>query len=163
MQTTITLNDLLKIILYLAATGALIYLLLVLKNVLGIVKQIKEHIEKNEKIIDDTFRKVPALTDNAVEITNNVSIISSETQGLISNAKPEVERLIGTVGNITNTVDDISRSVDVTTLKLTNTVSNVSDTISDTAKTISLNADNIVDYFYILREVAQAIKDVFSK
>lgn len=163
MQATITLQDLLRIVLYLAGAGVLIYLILVLKNVLGIVKQINQTIEKNQEVIDDTMKKVPKLTSDAVEITANVNLISGEASELIVAARPEVERLVGTVGSITNTVNDISRSLDHTTLKLTSTVSNVSDTISDTAKTISLNANNVVDYFYILREVVEAIRDVFLK
>lgn len=163
MQATITLQDLLGIVLYVAGAGVLIYLILVLKNVLGIVKKINLTIENNQDVIDDTFKKVPKLTDDATEIAANVNLISGEASELIVAARPEVEKLVGTVGSITNTVDDISRSVDHTTLKLTNTVSNVSDTISDTAKTISLNANNVVDYFYILKEVLEAIKDVFLK
>lgn len=163
MQATINVQDLLTIVLYLAGAGVLIYLILVLKNVLGIVKKVNLTIENNQEIIDDTLKKVPKLTDNAVEITSNVNLISSEASELVVIARPEVERLVGTVSSVTNTVDDISRSVDHTTLKLTNTVSSVSDTISDTAKTISLNANNVVDYFYILKEVVEALKDVFLR
>ncbi|EFI41385.1 MULTISPECIES: hypothetical protein [Peptoniphilus] len=161
MQATITLHDLLKIILYLAGTGVLIYLALVLKNLLEILKRVNETIEENQNIIDDTIKKVPALTDNAVEITNNLGTISSETSEIMVSAKPEIEKLISSVGSITNTVSDISRSVDTTALKLTNTVSNVSDTISDTAKTISVNANNVIDYFYILKEIVESLKEVF--
>ncbi|MGO1581430.1 MAG: hypothetical protein ACTHWZ_08510 [Peptoniphilaceae bacterium] len=163
MGTVITLQDLLTIILYLAGAGALIFLALVLKNVLGIVKKINKTLEDNEQIIDDTIKKVPTLSDNAVEITNNVNLISGEASELVVNARPEIDRLISTVGTITNTVNDISRTVDTTTLKVTSTLSDVSDTISDTSKTISLNANNIIDYFYILKEVVESIKDVFLK
>lgn len=163
MGTVITLQDLLTIILYLAGAGALIFLALVLKNVLGIVKKINKTLEDNDQIIDDTIKKVPTLSDNAVEITNNVNLISGEASELVVNARPEIDRLISTVGTITNTVNDISRTVDTTTLKVTSTLSDVSDTISDTSKTISLNANNIIDYFYILKEVVESIKDVFLK
>lgn len=163
MGTVITLQDLLTIILYLAGAGALIFLALVLKNVLGIVKKINKTLEDNEQIIDDTIKKVPTLSDNAVEITNNVNLISGEVSELAVSARPEIDRLISTVGTITNTVNDISRTVDTTTLKVTSTLSDVSDTISDTSKTISLNANNIIDYFYILKEVVESIKDVFLK
>ncbi|WBW50219.1 hypothetical protein O6R05_01280 [Peptoniphilus equinus] len=163
MQATITLHDLLRIVLYLAGAGVLIYLILVLKNVLGIVKKINDTIENNQEVIDDTMKKIPSLTTNAVEITDNINLISGEATELVVVARPEVEKLVGTVGTITNTVDDISRSVDHTALKLTSTISNVTDSVSDTAKVVSLNANNVVDYFYILREVLEALRDVFLR
>ncbi|MBP2026178.1 hypothetical protein [Peptoniphilus stercorisuis] len=161
MQTAITLHDLLRIILYLAGAGALIYLALVLKNVLKLVNHCNDILEENHKIIDDTIKKVPTLTDNAVDITNNVNIITKESSEIVTAARPDVEKIVSAAGNVAQTVDDISRTVDTTTLKVKSTVSNVSDTISDTAKTISINANNIIDYFYIAREVVYAIKDVF--
>lgn len=163
MQATITLQDLLAIILYVAGAAVLIYLTLVLKDILKIIKKINKTIDDNQGVIDDTIKKVPMLTDDAVEIAKNVNSISNDTSELLSSAKPEVERLLGTVSQITNTVEDISRSVDTTTLKLSSTVSNVTDTISDTAKTISLNANNVVDYFYIFKELVEVIKEIFIK
>lgn len=163
MQATITLQDFLAIILYVAGAAVLIYLALVLKDILQIIKKINKTIDDNQGVIDDTIKKVPMLTDDAVEIAKNVNSISNDTSELLSSAKPEVERLLGTVSQITNTVEDISRSVDNTTLKLTSTVSNVTDTISDTAKTISLNANNVFDYFYIFKELVEVIKEIFIK
>lgn len=161
MQTAITLHDLLRIILYLAGAGALIYLALVLKRVLKIVDHFNDILNDNHKIIDQTIKKVPILTDNAMDITQNVNILTKDTSEIITAAKPELEKVINAAGNVAQTVDDISRTVDITTIKVKDTVSNVSDTITDTAKTISVNANNVIDYFYIAKEVINTIKDVF--
>lgn len=161
MQTAITLHDLLRIILYLAGAGALIYLALVLKNVLKSVNRFNNLLEENYKILDDTIKKVPTLTESALEITENVNIITKDTQELMSASKPELEKVAKAAGNVAETIDDISRSVDTAAMKMTSTVSNVSDTINDTVKTVSVNANNIIDYFYIGKEVFDSVKSIF--
>lgn len=163
MDITITLHDLLRIILYLAGIGALVFLALALKNIVGILKMVKEKLDQHEGIIDDTFQKIPTLTDNATVITTNASRLSTDVSEMVEVVKPEVEKIATTVGGVTNTVDDISRSVDETALRLSNTAAVVSDSINDTAKTISFNANNIVDYFYIMREVLEALRDVIKQ
>ncbi len=161
MQMAITLHDLLRIILYLAGAGALIYLALVLKNVLKSVNRFNDLLAENYKILDDTIKKVPSLTENALEITENVNIITKDTQELMSASKPELEKVAKAAGNVVETIDDISRSVDTAAMKMTSTVSNVSDTINDTVKTVSTNANNVIDYFYIGKEVFDSVKSIF--
>ena len=158
MGATITLEDLLRIILYLAGAGALIFLALVLKKVLGILGKVQEIVEKNQYVIDDTMKKIPAISDDAIKITANVSSISSEANELLTNVKPEVEKLAQSVGGVSNTVNNVTRNLDLAADKVTGAVSNVTDTVNDTAKTIHLNANNVVDYFYILKEVIEVIK-----
>ena len=99
MQMAITLHDLLRIILYLAGAGALIYLALVLKNVLKSVNRFNDLLAENYKILDDTIKKVPSLTENALEITENVNIITKDTQELMSASKPELEKVAKAAGN----------------------------------------------------------------
>lgn len=163
MDTTITLNDLLRIILYLSGTGALIFLALALKNLVKITGLIKETLVENQPVIDGVIKKLPELTDNANEISLNANRISADTADMLKDIKPEVERLMVTVGGVSDTVQGLTHTIDTTTLKLTDTVSDITDSISDTAKTISFNANNIIDYFYILREVLEALRDVFLK
>ncbi|MCD1146703.1 hypothetical protein LQU94_01055 [Peptoniphilus sp. KCTC 25270] len=160
MNITITLHDLLRILLYLAGIGALVYLALVLKNVVGILKSLRTKLDEHEAVIDDTFKKLPTITDNVTVISTNASRLTTDATEMVEVVKPEVERIAVTVGGVTDTVDDIARSVDETTLRLTSTAAVVSDSINDTARTISFNANNIVDYFYILREVLEALRDV---
>lgn len=161
MDTTITLHELFKILLYLAGIGVLIYLALVLKNLVKITGTVKDMLEANEVAIDDTMKKVPDIANNANKISADVAVITGEATHLVNEVKPEVEKLVATVGNVSNTVDGISKKVDTTALRVSDTVVDISDSISDTAKTISINANNVVDYFYILREVIEAIRDVF--
>lgn len=162
MDTMITLNDLLRFLLYVAGIGALIFLMLALKNVAGILKVVKNKLETHEAVIDDTFQKLPTITDNATIISSNVSRITTDATEIVEVVKPEVEKIAVTVGDVTGTVDSVARKVDQTSLKLQNTANVVSDSISDTAKTISFNANNVVDYFYIMREVLESIRDVMK-
>lgn len=161
MNTTITLQDLLKIVLYLAGAGVLIYLALVLKNVLKITGSIKDLLDANEVAINDTIKQVPQIAQHANKISSDVAVISGEANHLVGEIKPEVQKLAATMSNVSDTVDGISHRLDTTALVVSNTVNDISGNISDTAKTISINANNVIDYFYILREVIEALRDVF--
>lgn len=161
MDTTITLQDLLKIILYLAGAGVLIYLALVLKNLFKITGTVKDMLDANEVAIDDTMKKIPRIANNADKVSSDMAKITGEVNLLVDEVKPEVQKLTATVSNVSTTVDGISKKMDTTALKVSETVTDISDSVSDTAKTISINANNIIDYFYILREVIEALRDVF--
>lgn len=163
MEATITLSDLLVILLSVAGIFALVYLGLVLKNATDILKMVKGKLEEHDEIIDDTFRKIPTITDNATVITANASRITTDTTELIETVKPEVEKIAASVGQVSGTVDDVARSIDETSNRVSDTVNVVSDSISTTAQTISFNADNIFDYLYMMREVIEAIRDVIRR
>ncbi len=163
MTATISVSDLLHILLYIAGAAALIYLALVLKNVFQITGKIKNVLEENEVAINDTIKRVPSITNNVDKISADTAVITGEANQLVTTVKPEVERLSKTLSRVSDTVDDVSNRVDTTSLKVQTTLADVSDSISDTAKTISINANNVIDYFYILREVIDALRDVFFK
>lgn len=107
------------------------------------------------------MKKIPSLSDDAIEITKNVSSISNETNELLTKVRPEVEKLAQSVGGISDMVNNVTRNLDIAADKVTGAVSNVTDTVSDTAKTIHLNANNVVDYFYIIKEVLEVVKTTF--
>ncbi|MDO5037817.1 MAG: hypothetical protein Q4E37_05905 [Tissierellia bacterium] len=163
MDATITLKDLLLILLYIAGIGALVYLALTLKNVFQLIKSINGKLKEHEVVIDDTLRKIPSLTDDATIIASNASKLTTDATELVEVVKPEVEKVAITVGNASATVDDVVRTVDETSNKLSQTVNTVSDSLNYTAKTISLNTDNIFDYFYILREVLLAMGEFIKR
>ena len=160
MDTMINLHDLLRFLLYLAGIGALVFLMITLKNVAGILKVVKTKLETHEAVIDDTMQKLPTITDNVTIISSNASRLTTDATEMVEVVKPEVEKIAVTVGDVTGTVDSVARTVDQTSLKLKNTADVVSDSISDTAKTISFNANNVVDYFDIMREVLEGLRDV---
>lgn len=163
METAITLHDLLKIILYLSGAGALIYLALVLKNILSIVSKLNITLEKHQQEIDDTLEQMPIITENASEISKNAATISRKASEIIVTTKPEIEKLVTTVGDVAETVDGLTKSVDKSTISVMNMVVDVSEAVSDTAKNISLNANNVIDYFYIFKEILESLKEVFLR
>lgn len=157
---TLSLNDILRFVLYIAGIAALVYLALTLKNVVGILKKVNEKLAEHEAIIDDTVEKIPVITDNVTIITDNASKMTTDATAMIEVVKPEVEKIALTVGDVSATVDDVTRTIDETAIRLTSTVGAISDSVSDTARVISFNADNAFDVYYIFREVVQAIRDV---
>lgn len=163
MEIAITLGDLLQIILCLAGVFVLLYLGLVLKNVFQITGKIKNVLEENEVAINDTVKRLPSITNNVDKISTDAASITGEVNGLVTTIKPEVQKLSGTIAKVSDTVDDVTGRVDATSVQVQNTLADISGSISDTAKTISVNANNVIDYFYILREVIEALKDVFLK
>lgn len=163
METTITLKDLLQIILYVAGAGVLVYLAMFLKNLVKITGTVKDLLDENEVAINDTLKELPIIAGNAEKISGDVSKITGDVNGLVEEVKPQVEKLAVTVGDVGDTVDGLSKKVDTVALRVSDTVVDISDTISDTAKTISINANNVIDYFYILREVLEALRDVLFK
>ncbi|MDO5715466.1 MAG: hypothetical protein Q4P25_02695 [Tissierellia bacterium] len=163
MSVTFTLHDLLSFVLFLAGIAALVALFMVLLKVAKILGKVNDLIEKNQGEIDHTIKTIPALVDNAKDISGNVNIISADATHLVQEVKPEIEKVMGAVGSVSDTVNGITRRVDDTTERVACSVNYVSDTVSDAAKTITLNADNAMDYFYIVREVVAALKDVFLR
>ena len=155
LDQAFTIGGLLSFLLYVAGIAALVALFLALLNVMK--------IERNQGDIDHTIKTVPSIMDNAKDISTNVNSISTDATKLVNDVKPEIEKVVATVGSVSDTVNGITRKVDDTSLRVSNTVMNVSDVISDTAKTISLSSNNAIDYFYILREVAKTVKEVFLK
>lgn len=161
MNQVFTLHDFLSFALYLAGILVLVALFIALLNVVKILKGVSEIVEKNQGEIDHTIKTIPSIVDNANEISKSVSVISTDAKSLVSDMKPEVEKIITTVGGVTDTVNLVTRQVDDTSLKVSNTINNISDTIGDTARTVRLNADNAIDYFYIIKEVLLSLKEVF--
>ncbi len=160
MTATLTLHDLLRIVLYLAGIASLVFLAMVLKNVVDLLKDVKGLLDRYGPEIDQTIKKVPVIAGEAAEIAGNVNVLTTEAQELVVQAKPEIEKVVGAVSAVGDTVNGVTRSVDIMTNKVTNTVSAVSDTMGDTARTISMNANGFLDYYYMIKEVLKALKDL---
>ena len=75
MTATITIQDLLKLILYLLGIGVLGYLIILIKNV-TIVFQARRLAEKNEEEMDRVLKQLPGYSEN-------INFISEETKALI--------------------------------------------------------------------------------
>ena len=163
MDITLTLQDLLKLVLFLLGIGVLGYLLLLLRNINKIVGKAEEVIEANMSEIDATIKQLP-------DITHNVNNITSEANTLISSITPDLTGVVKNVNGITNKVDrlagvadDVANVIDSTGQKVGNTVDVLTDTIAETALAFQFNAKNVTSYIEMIKEIIEIAKDSLKK
>ncbi|NMA48571.1 MAG: hypothetical protein GX947_02180, partial [Tissierellia bacterium] len=70
MDITLTLQDLLKLVLFLLGIGVLGYLLLLLRNINKIIGKAEEVVEANMEELDTTIKQLPSITQNVNMITS---------------------------------------------------------------------------------------------
>ena len=86
MDITLTLQDLLKLILFLLGIGVLTYLLLILRNVNKTIGQAQSMLEANAKELDTVIKQLP-------EITTNINKLTSESTKLVSEMSPDISEI----------------------------------------------------------------------
>ncbi|MDY0235134.1 MAG: hypothetical protein RBR71_03860 [Gudongella sp.] len=163
MDITLTLQDLLKLILFLLGIGVLGYLLLLLRNINKIIGKAEEVIEANMNEIDITIKQLP-------DITQNVNSITGEANKLIANITPDVEGMVKNVNGITSKVDrlagvadDVANVIDSTGQKVGSTVDVLTDTIAETALAFQFNAKNVTSYIELIKEIVEIVRDSLKK
>lgn len=163
MDITLTLQDLLKLVLFLLGIGVLGYLLLLLRNINKIIGKAEEVIEANMDEIDTTIKQLPG-------ITQNVNMITSEANKLVTNITPDVEGVVKNVNGITNKVDrlagvadGVADVIDSTGQKVGSTVDVLTDTIAETALAFQFNAKNVTSYIELIKEIVEIVRDSLKK
>ncbi len=156
MDVSLTINDLFKILLYIAGIGALGYLIVVLKNLAKFTKEIIGIVEENEENIRDTIKEVPKITENVSSISKNADIALKEMT-------PEISNVLSNVNNISNKVGSITDSVEETANKALETADIVNDSVADTAYALKYNVRNINDYINIIIETIEVIKNMIKR
>lgn len=156
MDVSLTINDLFKILLYIAGIGALGYLIVVLKNLAKFTKEIIGIVEENEENIRDTIKEVPKITENVSSISKNADIALKEMT-------PEISNVLSNVNNISNKLGSITDSVEETANKALETADIVNDSVADTAYALKYNVRNINDYINIIIETIEVIKNMIKR
>jgi methyl-accepting chemotaxis protein len=156
MDVALTLQDLLKLILFLLGIGTLGYLMMILKNINKTVSQAQKILETNAEEIDITVKQLP-------EITANINKLTDETTKLITEVSPDVSGVIHNVNGITAKVDDLAGLVDKTGETLGETVELLTDTIAETALSFQFNAKNVTNYIEIAKEIIEIVKNTLKK
>ncbi len=163
MDITLTLQDLLKLVLFLLGIGVLGYLLLLLRNINKIIGKAEEVVEANMEEIDTTIKQLPG-------ITQNVNVITSEANKLITNITPDIEGMIKNVNGITTKVDRLAGVtdsvvdvIDTTGQKVGSTVDVLTDTIAETALAFQFNAKNLTSYIDLIKEIVEIVRDSLKK
>lgn len=148
MGTTITLEELMLFILFLLAVGLGIFLILAIKNIVGILKKVNKIVDDNEKSINTILKEAPIILDNVNKITEDVQ----ET----------IEVVTPSITHIVNNVDIISTDVTETVEKVTYTVDVVGDSIQETADMLKDSKKTISNYLNMIIEIAAVLKGIFS-
>lgn len=162
MDATITIQELLVMILYLLGIGLLGFLVALIKNINSTVSKAKKIVERNEEEIDESLKQLPgifenvnSITENVDAITENTASITEETKDLIKIASPEIE---GIVSN----ANSMSEKAEHTTEKLANSIDLVTESALDTAFVIEDNLKNLSGYGQLILEIIEIIKNVIK-
>lgn len=156
MNIPITIQDFFKIILYILGIGALVYLILIFKNIVEILKRVNKLTEENEENFNTTMNEIPKISKGVTSIVDN-------TEKAIESIVPEVDGILHSTNNITGKLESITELVDGATYKVAETVDSVTSDISDTADTIKTNLESISGYIALMNEILIIIKNIIFK
>ncbi|NLX62584.1 MAG: hypothetical protein GXZ06_08835 [Tissierellia bacterium] len=145
MTATLTIQDLFKLILFLLGIGALIYLIVLMKNLNNVISSIKNLLTQNEKEIDFTIKQLPYISEN-------INAISKEAKELVEAVSPETVKLV-------NNASSLSEKLDKTSSKVCDTVEEVSKSISSTATSIK----NVSDYIELILDIIEIVRNALIK
>ncbi len=149
MSATITLQDLMLFILFLLAVGIGIFLILAIKNLVGILKKVNKIVDDNEKSINTILKETPIILDNVNKITGDVH--------------DTIEAVTPSITNIVSNVDVIATDVTSTVEKVTYTVDVVGESLEETVEMLNESRKTVSNYLSMIIEVAAVLKGVFAK
>ncbi len=149
MDTTIRLEELMIFIVFLLGIGLGVFLIMAIKNLATILKNINKIVEENEKSIDTILKEAPPIMENVNKITRDL-------QETLEDVKPSVTNIVKNVDTIS---DDITETID----KVAYTVDIVGEGIEGGVEALNSNKGAIVNYLNIILELAGILKRVFSK
>lgn len=96
----ISWGELIVLVLFVLGSALLFYLILAVANLLRILKNVNQLIEKNKGNIDKTVEKLPEITNNAAKITKTVS---ESMDGL--------EKIVTDVGKVSEAVKNGAETI----------------------------------------------------
>ncbi|HHV47065.1 MAG TPA: hypothetical protein GXX53_09290 [Tissierellia bacterium] len=149
MTATLTIQDLFRLILYLLGIGALVYIIVLIKNLNNAITGIKNILNRNEKEIDTTIKQLPY-------IAQNINSISEEAKNFVKSVSPEAEKLVSNASSL-------SEKLDNTSSKVFNAINEVSESICSTATTIEHNIKNANDYIELIMDIIGIIKSALNR
>ncbi|MDW7670902.1 MAG: DUF948 domain-containing protein [Bacillota bacterium] len=85
MNATITVGELLVVLLSILGVGVLAYLIVLLMKVNESLKSIQQIVNKNEKHLNETLERIPRVLENVEGITGNVDKSMVHVQTTIEN------------------------------------------------------------------------------
>lgn len=107
-QMIFTFKDLLLFVLWGCLVTLLIYLVLILRRALLIVKQVNQIVDGNRKSIDATMEVVPLLTKHLESITDEVAHDVQAFRGSVDNIAETAESVTNTINENKDFVGGLS-------------------------------------------------------
>lgn len=149
MNMTLTLEELLIFIVYLLGIGLGVFLIIAIKNIVGILKRINGLLDENQESINSILQETPLIMENVNKITADV-------EDSIKTLKPSVTNIVKNVDTIS---DDVTETID----KVTYTVDVVGESIEDTVDSLKNHKGTIVNYLNMFLDISKILKSLLSK
>ncbi|MBS7527149.1 hypothetical protein KHM83_10705 [Fusibacter paucivorans] len=115
-QIVFSFKDLLLFVLWGALIGVFAYLILILRRVLKVIKQVNAIVDDNRTEIDQTLKVVPSLTENIEAITAEVSHDMNQFRGTVENIAETTEAVSGVINEQKSAVSSVSSVVNTLAL-----------------------------------------------
>lgn len=93
MGREITWGELIILVLFVLGSALLVYLIMAVSNLLRLLKNVNQIVEKNKGHIEKTVEKLPEITDNTAKIT-----------GMVKDNLETIGKVVDDVGKISDTV-----------------------------------------------------------
>lgn len=156
MDTPMTLEAMLKFILFLLGIGAMVYLIIFFRNLSRLMGNANKLLEENIENLDGALKSLPP-------IIKNVEEISAEANKMVGKMEPDLVNITANVADITDKFGSVSTAVESTAMKAADTIDIVSGSISDTAYAFSSNVNSIDKYIALVLEVLEQVKAFLKK
>lgn len=143
---TINVNLLGNIILTILGIVALVFLVLLLKNLNALVTKVQGVLDKNSDNLDQVIDKLPNIADQASTLVSNVNTIVADP-----NLKMAIAKANDTMTNVNSITDDIR-----------DTVNYVGVTAVDSVDTLGAGVASITDYSTLIMDVIDIARNVIS-
>jgi len=98
-QLVIEVKDLLLFVLWGSLVTLFVYLILILRRVLKIVKSVNQVVESNQQNIDATMNVVP-------DLAKHIEVITGEVAHDVQSFRTTIDNIAGTTESITETVKE---------------------------------------------------------
>ncbi|SFH53464.1 hypothetical protein SAMN05192551_101405 [Tindallia magadiensis] len=104
MGATVTVGELLIVLIALLGVGALVYLLMALIKINDALKNIQTVVYKNEKHIDESLERIPRVLENVEGITAHVNQSMEHVQSTVENVTEMTDYVTDVVQGINEEV-----------------------------------------------------------
>lgn len=120
---TVSLWEILLIVLLLVAIGALVYLVKALKNFSSMTNNVSLLLEKNKEELDSSIKSLPVITNQLEETLNRVNDLLDESGDDITSSISELRQGLENVNRISNDAADTVEYVAATAIDAADIVS----------------------------------------